>query len=235
MDPVMRLLCSGFLLVLMGSVASDHSLVAAEDSGSIAKALSSAVRWYFHWQKPLPDVKRLICRAQRFEDRYFAYCEPGGETLDVMGTKDGGFKVNVIATTVEDFSTALRLFSGHQPVHATESLVIPVDLTEYKVDEDLSRRYMKVSEEYMRETLRLYEQRGQHVTCLFPLVSKEDPFYDVYLVQGGQIDSVWHFPIVGNALQDHPQWVYDVPHHNIPETAEPHVKDSTRWLASIVR
>lgn len=227
---------SGLIPALVASVVLVSNLSAAGDPNSLHDEVLGALRWYFHWQEPVPQEKRLICRAQKFEDSYFVYCDPRGMTLDLTAVREGGFKVNVITSTLEDFSTVLRMFAARQRFPATASMVVPIDrddLTDYEVEEKLSRRRMDTTMGYMRETLLLYEQRGQHVRCLFPLVSEGDPFYDVYLVQDDHVDSVWHFPVIGGVVQDHPQWVYDVPHHNIPSLAESLAKNASRWLASI--
>jgi hypothetical protein len=111
------------------------------------------------------------------------YCDPGGETLDITMSTAGNLDINVIASTDDDFATALSLFARHQDAPATGSFLVPVDgnsLAAYDVDDEVSRERMKATTPYMQGTLRLYGERGHHVRCLFPRVSKGDPSYEVF-------------------------------------------------------
>ena len=196
----------------------------------------NGLRWYFHWEKPLPTASILGCRVKRFGSKYFAYCEPGAVTLDIFRNKTGDLNAGVIMDTDDDFVTALRRYTGHQDVKGTDSSLVPVDhnsITTYTVDGAVSTRRMKETTAFMEGTLRSYEKRGHHVRCLFPLVSGSDPFYEVYLLEGERVDSVWLFRVIGKELDDHPHWVYDIPHHSIPDGAQARIKDPARWLASI--
>jgi hypothetical protein len=224
----------GSSVVAAALVATTLAMLPAHgQDDSLHETIVSGLRWYFHWQKPLPSTKQFRCRASVFAENAFAYCDPGVETFDLTIGKAGDYGIGVILTTDEESAAAMR---DHQKGPAKANYLIPVyaqDLAAYDVDPDVSKQWMKVTTSFMADTLQFYEKRGHHVRCLFPLVSRTDPFYEVYLVEGNRVDSVWLFQVNGKTLDDHPHWTYDIPHHNIPETAESHVADPTRWLATL--
>jgi hypothetical protein len=220
----------------------------AETPNVIQDALINGLRWYFHWQKPLRQASSLSCHGQAFEENYFVYCSPVPDTVNIKAKKAEpvtvdmtarsreGVRINVISSTDDDSPTSFRLFGAHQPVPTTSGFLLLLGvgrIARYETDSELSRERMNATVSYMRNAIRVYEQRGLHVRCLFPLVAKGDPFYEVYLVEGDRLDSVWLFPVAGDALQDYPSWVYDRPHRNIPETAESHLADASRWYAAL--
>lgn len=86
-----------------------------------------------------------------------------------------------------DFATEMRIFARHRGARRTATFLVPVDgneITAYTADLDLSGELMSATTGYMREALRVYAERGQHVRCLFPLIAKGDPFHEVYLMDG---------------------------------------------------
>lgn len=236
----------GFIIAVALARADD--VRGAEVPDIIQNALTNGLRWYFHWQKPFPQASRLNCREQTFRENYFVYCAPlrvtvdrtarSAEAVTVDMTANNAEEVgtNVITSTDDDFPTSLRLFAAHLPIPSTSGFLLPLDtnrIAVYETDSELSRDRMNAAASYMRNAMRVYVQRGFQVHCLFPLVAKGDPFYEIYLVEGDRLDSVWLFPVTGKTLQDHPSWVYDRPHHNIPETAESNLADPSRWYASL--
>jgi hypothetical protein len=210
--------------------------LAAQGNRELPDTVTRALRWYFHWQKPFPRAKRLGCKGQNFDENYFVFCDPGGETLDLAKGKAGEFIVNIIASTTEDFGTQLRLFSVHQNRPVSGSFLFPVsstDLAAYNIDPHTSKDLMDATVGSMTEAIRVYGQSGHHVRCLFPLVSGGDPFYEVYLAEGDRVEAVWLFPVADGKIQDRSRWVYDLPHHDIPESAQANLNDPLRWYASL--
>lgn len=215
-------------------VVAAASAGGAETSEAVAHEVTSGLRWYFHWQESLPQVGRLTCRGEGFRENYFIYCYPARVTVDMTSEAGSPARINVITTTNDDLQTSFHLFGVHQTAPSTGGFFFPVDadkIAAYETDRELSRERMNATGGYMRKSMRVYEERGRHVRCLFPLVARGDPFYEVYLVEGTRLDSVWLFPVVGNKVQDYSSWVYDRPHDNIPETAPSHVGDPSRWYA----
>ena len=230
---VLRTLC-GLVAAIAGIAVG---VFGADTPVALQEEITNGLRWYFHWQKPLPQGKRVNCQAQAFTDSYFVYCDQGTAFLN-LARGAGSVNVVSIASTNDDFATALRLFASasHQAASSARGLLFPLDsdrLAAYESDDGISGLRMRETEGYMRSAMRVYADRGREVRCLFPLVSKTDPFYEVYLVEADRVESVWLFPVLGEKLQDHPSWVYDVAHHNIPETAESHLSEAARWYGSI--
>jgi len=212
------------------------ALSSAETDSPLQDTIVRGLRWYFHWEKAFPDTRSVRCQGEGFGENYFVFCNPGAETLDLTTGTAGNLRVNTIASVANDFATELRVFSAHHKTPTTGSFLFPVstiDLALYNIDPEVSKDHMEATTGLMREALRVYEQRGHNVRCLFPLVAKTDPFYEVYLAEGDRVDAIWLFHVADGKVQENWQWVYDAAHHNIPETAQSHLADPSRWYASL--
>ena len=221
---------------LIAAAACAGQLQAADQAEGLQDIVVRGLRWYFHWEEPFPRAKFFGCRAGSFGANYFVYCNPGGETLNLTRNKSGEWGVNVISTTDQDEAAELRHFASYQSAPASGGFLISVEsitLAVYDIDIEVSRAHMMAARARIQDLIRLYEKDGHRVRCLFPLVSKGDPFYEVYVLEGDQVVQVDLYWLAGGAIQGSPHWSYDIPHRNIPVAAQANAADLSRWFAEL--
>lgn len=69
-------------------------------------------------------------------------------------------------------------------------------------------------------------------TLHIPKIYSGDPFFHVYRVCSGTIDSVWEFPIVGEIAATYAHWTYTRQRENLPPGAVRRLQNTSLWFAS---
>ena len=219
------------VMILSGSRALHPQ--ASEPASAV---ISHALTWYFHWMKPLPKTPILNCRAAKIGNEYRVLCDPGGVTLELEASRtDANPKVIFVGARGDDFTDELRLFRK-QSDNGLAEVDFLVSLSAEEVgrnepDSGISKAWMNIAAEEVKGYVGLAETHGHRLHLLFPLVSKADPFYQVYATEAGRVDSVWEFAVVDGKPLDYAHWVYDKPHRNIPETAQANADEPLRWYS----
>jgi hypothetical protein len=148
------------------------------------------------------------CKVAVFTKAEFAYCEPAKLAIDIDTPQGSAASVTNITSAFFGFPAELRDFVNHRypyppqiPSVRTISISKPV-LAECKIDIEETRQ-LAAEAVGSREREDLLN-RG--ITLRFPLACEGDPFYLVYLMKGGDVQSIWQMrPGMGPG----PVWSYD--------------------------
>ena len=201
------------------------------EDGSHPKTIAQAMNWYFRWKaNTLGPIQPLRCTLQVFEANSFAYCEPGAFALDIESPSADTFRVVLVRKTWLTYREAITEFRRNrnpgQSIGPPQEFTLGVELLEScKVNRERSAVLYEAGRRVMvqAEALDKYERIG------YPLVCEGDTFYQIIVMEGGIVEWVWFFEIVGDSLEMH--WHVDRLHKNVPAAIERNVLKPELWYS----
>jgi len=201
---------------------------------SIQHAVLNGLRWYFHWMQLLPaGTESMECRGLELNASDFVYCTPGMVTLELADSPRHAPNVEFISITTEEYAKAVNWFRELHGADVRQNFRTSIrlrDIMPYNTDEERSKSWMEATSTFMASTLRGRSIDNRHIVdLLFPLVSPDDPAYQVYLTVNGRVESIWEFRVIDGKVQNFKRWVYDEPHHSMPSRAQAFADDPGRW------
>jgi len=196
--------------------------------------ISEALSWYSQWHMSDGTREPQSCSGRRLGNRIVLTCKPIDVIIIVDAAADRLCQVRFI-----------RAGNGLPELSVSGSRKVPVNRnldcdgfsnadgdfnTEVEhilgeVDLDLSKRAEKQASRYLQSW-------SKKCDASYPVVRRGDPFFHVYMVCGGVLDSVLEFRIVNGDPAGFSHWDYTRKGSNLPEGSDQRLNLARLWLES---
>ncbi len=198
--------------------------------------ISSALSWYSVWQHDSGTSPIQTCQGERRGKSLHIACTP--LYVGVMAFLERGGECSISAMLAVEseisFLSSNALPKGDdddQPFQCGEMSGVNgkmsgvVRLPERRPDEALTRQARDLGVTYFR--------RGAMPKCTyyFPFVAKGDPFFHVYQVCNGILDSIWEFPIRQGRPENYAHWTYTMPRDGVPAAYLKRIANKKLWVS----
>lgn len=196
--------------------------------------ISAALGWYSQWHTSDGTKEPQSCDGRRLGNRIVLTCKPIDAIIIVDAVADRVCQVRFMraGNGLPDLSA-----SGGRKVpvnryldcdgfsNADGDFNIEVEPMLGEVDLDLSQRAEKQASRYLQSW-------SKKCDASYPLVRSGDPFFHVYMVCGGVLDSVLEFRIVNGEPAGFSHWDYTSKGSNLPEGSDQRLNLARLWLES---
>lgn len=214
--------------------------IAADRGETYRAVVGGALGWYHRWISPLErSSDEFECRGVAYaQRRAFLYCDPGNvEVTLISDMKPPTMSVLLVVSYGREFEEALESFKEMvtERFDSPSQLSVAVPASRVfsrPVSPELSEKFMLRTREIFMDYLERSSRDGKanNASILFPMISRGDPFYHVYVTSGKEVKSIWEFTVHGEEVADFAHWVFDREHHSIPPIASTAVAEESRWF-----